>query len=147
MLAGCSPTGHCDPGVPSGTIEANVGGTAWSSSATWQMAGSSLQITAAPAAGWFMSFVAQQTTDGETVGDAFDAGGNFAVELQTGAEGGFATLYPSSGTSYPSDPIGGLLRILDHDDQNVTACFAFTGTNGDGAQVDVKGGSLHAIAP
>lgn len=144
-LAACSPLGACPTDVPAGTIEADVDGAAWSSTADFRMAGANLQINAEPADGWFMNFVLQRTTDGAFPGDAIDAGAlPFEVDL---VNGGFATLYEEGSTSFASDPVGGLLRVVGYDDDSVTACFAYTGT-GAGGEVKVRHGALNAtLAP
>ncbi len=139
-LGACSPLGPCSSNVAAGTIAADVGGDAWSSTATFRGTGSNLQINAEPAAGWFMNFVLQRTIDGALPGDAVAAGVSpFDVDL---ADGGFATLYEDGAGSYSSNDGGGTVRVVQASATSLTACFAYT-AGGDGS-VDVHHGAMNA---
>lgn len=139
-LPACSPLGPCSSNVPSGTISADIGGDAWSSTVTFRGTGSNLQLNAEPDGGWFMNFVLQRTTDGALPGDAVAAGVSpFEVDL---ADGGFATLYEDGAGSYSSNDGGGTVRVLEASATSLTACFAYT-AGGDGS-VDVHHGALNA---
>lgn len=136
-LAACSPLGPCSSNVEPGSIAADVDGASWASTATYRVAGSSLQVNAEPSEGWFMNFVLQTTIDGDAGADALAGTGDLEFDL---ADGGFATLYEDGAGSYRSDT--GTVRVLAYGGTSLTACFAYT-TGGD-RTVDVHRGSVNA---
>ena len=149
LLLACSSDGskaaNCSVDAAAGTAAAVVGGEEWEGGgATWVWAGESLQVNTVGAGSWWLSLVAQATTDGETVKAAVDAGA-LPATVDLGGDGGWATLYPADGASYSSRNGSGELVIVEADDTSVHACFTFEAT-GDGAPVVVEEGSLDATA-
>ena len=114
---------------------------------TWTTAGTSIQVNAPPNNGWQLSLVAQTDRDGNAVADEVTAG-NFPVHvtLGEGGDGGFATLYPSSGSSLSTGLAeGGHLQILRIDaDSGLVGCFSFEAASEDGAVATLSDGQMRA---
>lgn len=114
---------------------------------TWTTAGTAIQLNAPPNNGWQLSLVAQTDRDGNPVADEVSAG-NFPVHvtLAAGGEGGFATLYPSSGSSFNTGLAeGGHLQILRLDaDRGLVGCFSFEAASEDGAVATLSDGQVRA---
>ncbi|MDP2310835.1 MAG: hypothetical protein Q8P18_32755 [Pseudomonadota bacterium] len=151
-LLGCdgasATPGTCTPdaALDSGTAAAMVDDAAWSTTATWNWAGESAQITAAPADGWRFSVVGQLTDGGDTVKAAADAGG-FPITVtlgESGESGGFATVYPTDGDSYiTANAAGGSLTITEVG-EDLVGCFSFSAGTDGGDTVAIADGSVRA---
>lgn len=137
--------GSCTVDLDADAAEATVDGEAWAADgATFTWAGESLQINTT-GADW-LSIVAQTTGEGETLQAAVDAG-NFPISVTVveGADGGFATWYPESGSSLTTrEAAGGTLEIVSADADLVEACFAFE-VGADGETLGFEDGQLAAI--
>lgn len=139
----------CDAsGVESGTADATVDGEEWSAAAaTWTLAGSSLQLNTEPAGGWRMSLVAQDTSDGASAEDALAAASfPIAFTVKTGEEGGFATFYPTDGSSFVTNNAeGGELTVSGMDGDELMGCFAFEAATDEGDVVTIEAGEIRAV--
>jgi len=142
LFACADPPGSAPPTcVPDGT-GATVDGVPWSTTATWMVAGSSVQVNLAPADGWRMTAVLQRTADGTAAAEvalpaSFDLSGEDA--------GGWVLVYPDEGDSYTSqDGVAGTLELVDLDGER-GGCFAFEAVGADGT-ISVDAGSFEASA-
>ena len=119
--------------IDSGAGEADVDGDYWfADDVAWTETGSSIQITTGMSEGWRLTVVIQE--------DALDDNGLGIVELD--GSGGWALMYPESGSSYSSQQGAGSLELVARDD-NIQACMEFeaSGTDGD---LSLENGYLHA---
>jgi len=141
-LAGCNP---CAPEKLSpGQIQAEIDAVAWAGEgATWRMAGSSLQMNSPESDGWALTLVAIRDVEGTSVEEAL-AAANFPIEVPlSSGESGFATLYPSEGSSLVTEETSGTLEIHGVDGDALYACFEFSAASDDRAVV-IADGSVHA---
>ena len=117
FVMGCGAGSGCDlNSVEPGEIAAETDGTPWRSSVTWTSAGESLQLNADPADGWWLSAVAQQTTDGRGLAEALSA---LPAEVDL-SDGGWALLY----TEEDSDrSASGLLSFSREDGEELLGCL------------------------
>jgi len=126
----------CGEATPEGQIEGVVNGADWSTTATWAWSGSSLDITSDSADGWRLSIVAQSTTGGGGVQDAVnDAAFPVDVTLVSGAEGGWALMYPDvgSGSFSTNQTDGGQLTLSGLDGEALWGCLSFIASDGTGS--------------
>lgn len=152
VCAGCSgekDDNTCAPAeIAAGTVQATVDGAEWTGpSATWRMAGSSLQLNTVSTGGWFLSVVAQKTTSDQTL-EAALAAGTYPIEvrLKTGVEGGFALFYPEDGSTFATktgDGDGSLV-LSRRDGDDLIGCLEFTALSDDGSSVAVEDGTVYA---
>ena len=140
----------CDPSrLDPGWIEARVGGRDWiGGTTTWTLAGSSLQINSVSAGGWFVSFVVQAASDGAPIADALDEGAfPIAIRLEPTGDGGWATMYPDTGSSFSTRlGEGGTMTVEAYDGAELQACFDFHAMSNDDDDLDVTRGQLRAVA-
>ena len=146
VLVGCAdPIGEddgCAVGVEPGAAAATVDGEPWTGGgATWLWAGESLQLNTVGSGSWWMSMVAQTTGDGTTLKAAVDAG-VFPITVSL-TEGGWATFYPDSGSSFSSEEGGGELVLVEATPTTVRGCFWFEAAS-DADTVSVEAGELDA---
>ncbi len=124
-----------------GELRATVDGADWrTGTAAWLMAGSSLQVNTEAEDGWRLTVVGQSTEEGQAVEDAMTTRiVPFTIPLETGEEGGWATLYPDDGDSFATESGGGgQFVVVDLEADLLTACFWFPATDGE-ASVEVTG--------
>ena len=146
-LLGCADEAATDEGgcavdAAPGTASATVDGEDWTGGgATWQWAGESLQLNTVGAGSWWMSLVAQTTTDGATLKAAVDAGA-FPLTISL-VDGGWATFYPDSGGSLSSQSGDGELVLTDASATSLRGCFWFE-ASADAATVTVEDGAIDA---
>ena len=118
----CPPTDD----LAAGEVSATVNGVPWTApDGAWFWAGTNLQAVTGTHDGWRLSMLGQRTTADETVRDAVSAA-TFPIEipLTSGAEGGWAILYPESGDSFASErAAGGTWYITAVDGDELHGCF------------------------
>jgi len=137
LAAGCE-TGSQDPcegaaDLNSGTILATLDGASWVSSGNaYSWGGTSLQITTPRVDGYNLSMVAQRDDNAAEVQELVDYDAYpFTVNLSSGAEGGWALLYPESGASFATENAdGGTVVIAGREEGNLLGCFAFEASDG-----------------
>lgn len=135
----CRSTNDLD----AGTAVATVDGTAWVTTADWLWQGESLQINAAPADGWSISFVGQLTAEGDSFKAAADAGA-LPITVPLDESSAWALVYPTDGDSYDSrNGAGGALTVTDVGDE-LLACFDFDAATDGGDTVSMSDGALRA---
>lgn len=149
-LSACAEAGNAcgNDELDAGGVAGTLDGADWTAAdATWIASGSSVQIVTADAGAGRVTLVAQTTTDGEDLAAALDAGA-FPVEvtLKSGAEGGFATFYPSTGSdSYATgNADGGRLVLTALQEDELFGCFGFTAATEDGDALTLDGGAFRA---
>lgn len=117
FVMGCGTGGRCDlNSVGPGEIAAEIDGTPWRSLATWTSAGESLQLNADPADGWWLSAVAQQTTDGRGLDEALSA---LPAEVDL-SDGGWSLLYTDDDSDRSES---GLLSFRRQDGEELLGCL------------------------
>jgi hypothetical protein len=120
--------------LASGSGEAEIDGADWNGTGlTWSPQGSSIQVSGGDGS-FTITLVARTSTDGVTADEAM--AGSFDL-----ADGGFATVYPSSGASYRS--ASGTLDLGGRDGDDLLGCFAFD-ASGDDGEVSVTSGRFRA---
>ncbi len=152
LLAACAgdeggPASTCTDAdsLAEGVVTATVSGSTWESDATWLWQGESVQITAAAADGWNITFVGRTLADGTTVKAAADAG-SFPIEVVLAeGGGGWALAYPSDGDSYSTDAGSGTLVLTGLADDVLAACFDFVAARENGDEVEVVDGAVRAV--
>lgn len=141
LLGGCGGD-TCRTDVADGAVEALVDGAPYSATAVWSAAGTAIQISTTPDAGWWFNLVLQENVEALAVADAVEQA-SYPVEIALGT-GGFVTAYAEDGGSLRVDA-GTVTLIEPPQDGTVAGCFAFAGGDGDLA-VDFTDGQVAALA-
>ncbi len=136
-LVACE-TGSQDPcpgaaDLNSGTISATLDGAGWVSSGNvYSWGGTSLEIVTPRVDGYNMTIVGQLDDTGAIVQEMVDYEAfPFTVVLDTGAEGGWALLYPENGASFSTEKgEGGTMIVQGLEDGNLLGCFDFDVSDG-----------------
>ena len=136
----CPTLDNLESGIMDGTLD----GAAWTTSGTtWAWTGDSLQLGTPATDGWLLSVVLQDSVNGETARAAVEGELPATFTLKTGAEGGWAVLYPDTGDSFSTqDTAGGSLSVTAYD-AAAEGCLDFTASDGD-TTVALSGGRFRA---
>ena len=141
LLLACAPD-ICGEAPATGTTQATVDGSVWSTSdVVLTLAGSSLQVTLPQDEDglWYFSIVAQKDVGGTGVADLLRTPESFPIEvrLQTGTEGGWAVAYTGPGNAFGTgssfstteSASGGELWISSNEEGTLHGCYSFSAAN------------------